>query len=220
MSTAASPHRKRRVLPVLVVAVAAASWLALTATAPAAVTSGCTGASATPAEASPDALAQATVCLLDQERSRYGLRPLRLNARLAQAALAHSRDMVEQRYFSHTTPSGATFGDRIRAAGYLDGARAWMLGENIGWGTLQLSTPEEAVSAWMHSPGHRANILCSSFRDIGAGVAVGVPDDLSGPAATYTTDFGVKVITQPSNRPGRAAGRPRRHRTPRRRRLP
>jgi uncharacterized protein YkwD len=43
---------------------------------------------------------------------------------------------------------------------------------------------------WIHSPGHRANILRSTFRDIGIGIANGAPERDVGGAATYTTDFG------------------------------
>jgi uncharacterized protein YkwD len=45
---------------------------------------------------------------------------------------------------------------------------------------------------WMHSAGHRANILNPQYRDIGIGAALGAPVEVSGAsnAATYTTDFG------------------------------
>src|SRR2546423_1519821 len=64
------------------------------------------------------------------------------------------------------------------------------LGENIAWGSLQYSTPASIVKMWMHSPGHRANILRAGFRDIGIGIARGAPQAGVHGAATYTTDFG------------------------------
>ena len=66
----------------------------------------------------------------------------------------------------------------------------WALGENLAWGTGRLATPREIMRAWMDSPGHRANIVKRSYREIGIGVVTGVPSD-RGAGATYTADFGV-----------------------------
>ena len=63
--------------------------------------------------------------------------------------------MVRKRYFSHTSRSGNDMGDRIRSQGYLSGARSWMIGENLAWGSGERSTPRSIVRAWMNSPGHR-----------------------------------------------------------------
>jgi uncharacterized protein YkwD len=178
----------------LVIASAAACVLALCTNAPSAPAAACPGASAAPGGTETSVLVRATLCLLNQERSRYELRPLRLNPRLTEAAQAHSSEMVGRQYFDHVTPSGATPSARVGATGYLTSTRAWAIGENIMWGTLTLDTPDAAVKAWMHSPGHRANILYGPYRDIGIGVAVGDPIGIAGPAGTYTTDFGVRRL--------------------------
>jgi uncharacterized protein YkwD len=130
-----------------------------------------------------------TLCLLNRERRKHGLKPLRLNKRLSRASARHSRQMVRRRYFEH-----GNFVARIVNARYVTRRQAWSLGENIAWGTGSLSTPSQTVRAWMHSPGHRANILNPRFRDIGIGIALGAPAAVhaSSGAATYTTDFGVK----------------------------
>jgi uncharacterized protein YkwD len=128
-----------------------------------------------------------TLCLLNAERRRHGLRPLRLNERLARAARAHSQDMARNRYFDHNSQNGSSFVDRIRRTGYLNGARRWKVAENIAWGTDWLASPRAIMKAWMDSPGHRANILDGSYREIGIGVAT-----RSGPKAIYTTDFGTR----------------------------
>ena len=135
----------------------------------------------------------AVLCLVNRERAARGLVALRADARLDRAAAAHSLDMVRHRYFDHTSPTGSTVLSRIRATGYLAHARAWAAGENIAWATGRLATPTAIVAAWMHSPGHRANILRPQFRDVGTGVAVGVPAPgirLGG--VTYTQDFGAR----------------------------
>jgi uncharacterized protein YkwD len=150
----------------------------------------CEAASSRIGEASDTQLARATLCLLNEERTRRGLGRLRLNDRLSGAAERHSRDMVRRNYFSHDSLSGATFIDRIRRSGYLRSARSWSVGENLAWGSGSRGTPEAILRAWMHSPGHRDNILTRRFREIGIGVVEGAPVRVGIPAATYTTDFG------------------------------
>ena len=148
----------------------------------------CSSANATAAKASKRALVRATLCVLNAERARHRLRPLRLNHKLSRAAQRHSRAMARKRFFSHTSPGGASFVDRIRSTGYLSGARSWTVGENIAYGSGNRSTPRSIGSAWMNSPPHRANILSGSFRSIGIGVVSGTP--VGGGGGTYTTDFG------------------------------
>jgi uncharacterized protein YkwD len=86
---------------------------------------------------------------------------------------------------------------RVRHCGYIYSSQGgYEIGENIGWGTLWLATPRAMVSAWMASPGHRANILDGRYRDTAIGVS---PHPLSSMArgqagAVYTQDFGV-IIT-------------------------
>jgi uncharacterized protein YkwD len=151
---------------------------------------GCPSASAMPAQAGHDPLVEATLCLLNDQRDRRGLPPLRANDRLSDAAQRHARDMARRNYFSHDSRSGASFIDRIRRTGYLDGARSWIAAENIAWGTGRFATPKAIVKSWMDSPGHRANILSSSLREIGIGVAEDPPIADAGPGGTYATDFG------------------------------
>jgi uncharacterized protein YkwD len=153
----------------------------------------CKHANAQPGDASPRALRIATRCLLNKKRRTHGLRRLRGNGRLHRAAGRHTVDMARRHYFSHTSISGASFLDRIRRTGYLRRARSWSVGENIAWGTGELSTPRSIVRAWMRSPGHRANILNGRFGEIGIGISFGAPVRSSArPAATYTTDFGAR----------------------------
>ena len=141
----------------------------------------------------PPRIRAAILCLHNQIRAENGLPALRENKQLRKAALGHSRDMVKDSYFEHTTPEGVTMVDRILRARYVREDQGWALGENLAWGTGSYGTPRGAVEAWMDSPGHRANILKRSFRDLGVGVVLGVPVGRGG--ATYTVDFGVKRLT-------------------------
>ena len=152
----------------------------------------CANTQLIPAAGNLQVVAAATLCLVNQQRAAYGVAPLGQNATLTSAAVAHSQDMVNNSYFSHTSPSGSDPLSRIRAAGYLRPGVLYTIGENIAAATGGGSTPEAGVDMWMNSPGHRDNILSSSFRDTGIGVAAGAPFLGPGPGGTYTEDFGAR----------------------------
>jgi len=129
--------------------------------------------------ASPDTVAQ-VVALVNKERASAGCGPLTEDAQLEKAAQAHSDDMAARNFFDHVNPDGADPGQRITAAGY-----KWSTyGENIAQGQ---QTAEAVMDSWMNSPGHRANILNCSFKDIG----VGVHNGSGGP--WWTQDFGARL---------------------------
>jgi uncharacterized protein YkwD len=136
---------------------------------------------------------KSVLCLLNSERARHGLRALKRNPALDEAARWQSRDMITHGYFAHQRPGGPNFVERIRRAGYLRDAAEWAVGENIAWGRGPLSTPRSIVSGWMESKHHRENILDVSYRAIGVGVAAEHHDAgyaTNPPALTFTTDFG------------------------------
>ena len=135
--------------------------------------------------------ARATVrCLLNEERAQQGVRKLRNHTLLRVAATRHSNDMVARTYFDHDGPAGSTLVSRVTRVGYVNPRVGWTVGENIGWGSGELSTPKAMVQAWMESPGHKANLLNPSFKDVGIGIALGSPR--GGDGVTYTTDFGAR----------------------------
>ena len=102
--------------------------------------------------------------LVNQQRWNNGqLPPLKFNAQLRAAAYGHSSRMGTRNFFGHCDlDSLATLGTRIAASGY----PALFAGENIGAG---YTSPQAAVNGWMASPGHRANILSTGYREIGVG---------------------------------------------------
>ncbi|GAA3256583.1 hypothetical protein Sros01_42960 [Streptomyces roseochromogenus] len=115
--------------------------------------------------------------LVNKERATAGCGPLTVNAKLSAAARAYSDTMARSGVMSHTGPDGSTMTSRVEGAGY-----KWSgLGENIARGQ---SDAAAVMSAWMNSPGHRANILNCSFKEIGIGVHKGD----GGP--WWTQDFG------------------------------
>ena len=152
-----------------------------------AAASACEGANEQPTVASLDVTEHATLCLVNRERTSRGIRKLRRNSRLDLASARHARSMAARNFFEH-----GNFVGRIRSANYLRGVRGYRLGENIAWGSGSLGTPAEIVDAWMHSPGHRANILQRGFREIGIGIARGTPNRSYEDGGTYVTDFGTR----------------------------
>ena len=155
---------------------------------------GCANTNLKPTRANLELVRTAVLCLHNRERSRHGLPRLRENPLLRRAAERHTDNMISEHFFDHTSPSGSTMVERIRRTGYTKRARRWALGENIAWGSGSLATAAQIHRSWMKSPGHRANILQRSFREIGIGVEPGVPVRLSASqaGATYTTDFGFR----------------------------
>jgi uncharacterized protein YkwD len=189
-------HTGRAVRGLLIGLFAALSLsLALAGTSSAAPQAHIAAANASAASSSPAAnmkrAARVTVRLLNRQRARHGLRPLRVNRKLSRSARRFSRSMVRHNFFAHVSPTGSTLSQRIRRAGYMRGAHRWHVGENLAWGGGVRSTPRAIVRSWMNSPGHRANILSSGYREIGIGIALGAPG-YGGPAATYTTHFGAR----------------------------
>lgn len=100
--------------------------------------------------------------LVNEIRVQYGLQPLKTNWELSRVARYKSQDMVDNHYFSHTSPTYGSPFQMMKAFG-LSYRTA---GENIAYGQR---TPQEVVNAWMNSSGHRANILNSSYTQIGVG---------------------------------------------------
>ena len=165
----------------------------LVALVPASALANCGRAAAadpTAAGASLKSARSATLCLLNAERRKRGIRRLRHNRRLAVAGRRHARDMVKRDYFSHDAPSGQDFVARILETSYVPRAARWALGENLAWGDDAKGTPRSIVRAWMASPGHRRNILSRKFREIGIAIVIGAPVRGVPGAATYATEFG------------------------------
>src|SRR6478609_1654262 len=80
---------------------------------PASAATVCASVDGPTAQTSTVALGNAALCLVNQERTSRGLKPLKSNRRLAKAAGGHARDMVTRGYFSHDSANGASFVDRI-----------------------------------------------------------------------------------------------------------
>lgn len=104
--------------------------------------------------------AKQVLSLVNVEREKNGLAPLAWNEQVAQSAMVRANEI--QTSFSHTRPNGSDFSTALKE----NGVNYRSAGENIAWGQ---KTPEEVVTAWLNSEGHRANIMNKNFTNLGVG---------------------------------------------------
>lgn len=102
------------------------------------------------------------------QRTNNNVAILHDSAALDKSAQVKANDIIARQYFAHIDPSGKGVGDLVTDQGYT----YIKVGENLALGNFK--SDEDVVTAWMNSPGHRANILDSAFSDIGVGVAYGM----------------------------------------------
>jgi uncharacterized protein YkwD len=124
-------------------------------------------ASAVP-ERHASAFESAVIDAMNRERSAHGLPPLDINFRLEAAADDRIADMFDKHYFSHMSPDGIQPWNWVDQRGY-DYRK---VGENLALG---YTSAESVVDGWMHSPGHRANVLGAHFREVGVSVSQASP---------------------------------------------
>jgi uncharacterized protein YkwD len=135
------------------------------------------------ANAAASAQEKAMLCLVNRARGRRGLGSLGAPSSLAGAAERKSGDILRCDEFSHEA-CGREFTYWIERSGY--GGCSW--GENIAYGSGSYATPRRIFGLWMHSSGHRRNIL-GSFTDIGIGLRVGELEG-NGGVHVWTQEFG------------------------------
>ena len=98
--------------------------------------------------------------LVNEHRAAAGLAPVTYSAEISKAAQVRAAEIEQS--FSHTRPDGRYFSTVFAE----HGITYRYSGENIAWGQ---KSPEEVVTAWMNSAGHRANILNAKFTQLGVG---------------------------------------------------
>jgi hypothetical protein len=117
------------------------------------------------------------------ERSQKNESSLNLNSQLGAAAQAKANDMAARNYWSHDTPDGKTPWSFVTSAGYNYQAT----GENLAYG---FDNASDAISGWMNSPAHRANILNANYQDVGFGIAHSPNYQGRGPATIVVAEYG------------------------------
>lgn len=126
----------------------------------------------------------------NNQRTANGLGALALNSMLSRAAQAKAQDMMTNDYWSHVSPSGVTPWYWITSAGY----SYQTAGENLAYG---FATASDTITGWMNSPSHRANILNTSYKEVGFGV-INAPDyQGSGPETIVVAMYAEPYVSAP-----------------------
>jgi uncharacterized protein YkwD len=166
----------KRLSSAIATGVAVAAALAVSAPSASAADS-CADIDAMPSVIGVDRANAAVSCLVNHERTTFGLNALSVDGKLTLAAQTFSLDMAVRNFFSHVSPDGRDPGDRITAVGF-----NWLAyGENIAYGQ---QTPREVMTAWLASEGHCENLFKPEFTVAGYGVGY------AGTRAYWTQDFG------------------------------
>jgi uncharacterized protein YkwD len=129
-------------------------------------------------------------CLTNYARAQQGLAPLQLNATLNAAGQAKLKSNISCAEFSHT-PCGQPF-DTVFSS-YVQGATSYQIGENIAWGTGSYGTPRQTMNGWVHSAGHRENILTAAYAELGVGYLPGQTFQGYDGATLWSQEFGLRT---------------------------
>jgi hypothetical protein len=124
--------------------------------------------------------------LVNNERITNGLKPLKVNDKLSQAAEGKAQDMLLNSYFAHTSPTGTTPWYWLDQNGYNYVAA----GENLA---KDFTDSEYVHKAWMNSPSHKANIMNENYQEIGIAVVEG---EINGKKTLLAVQFFGKAPTK------------------------
>jgi uncharacterized protein YkwD len=163
---------------------------------------GCENATTPVGQLTREEAEAAALCLVNQERAANGVAPLAQSEALRGAAEGHAEASAQIKWWGpgidpHTNPAtGSTPSSRIAAGGYCPNPISYSYGENAydGYSTgegAQAPTAQDAVTWWMNSPGHRANILNPGYTETGLGIVAESPEKAPADAGgTFVQDFG------------------------------
>lgn len=115
----------------------------------------------------------AIINITNSYRQDKDLKPLKENAKLDSSAEKKLKDIFDNQYFEHVSPSGIEIEDLVEGAGY----KYIIIGENLAMGNFK--NDQALVDAWMNSAGHRKNILNENYTEIGVAVGKGILNDNS-----------------------------------------
>jgi len=127
-------------------------------------------------------------CMHNYARARVGRAALRTSSLLQSSSNRKTGDLIACG-FSHTA-CGRSMTYWFNQVGYTS-CRSWRAGENIAWGTGSLRTVRSIMRGWLHSDGHRNNLLSVSYRDAGFGLRKGRMSGRSS-ASVWTAHFGYR----------------------------
>lgn len=157
-------------------------------------TAGVAGAASTSPSVRLSGLDRSLLVQINVVRQAHRLAPLKLSQQLTVAAVEHTTEMGEAGYFAHESLDHTAPATRIERSYPSAGRRFWSVGENLLFVAPDVSAAE-AITMWMNSPEHKANLLDPSWREIGisarhSSTAPGTYGNQ--PVTIITTDFGVR----------------------------
>jgi uncharacterized protein YkwD len=167
--------------------------------------SGQCGAAADQLSLDQAAAQQAMTCLTNYARAQSGLVPLQPNSTLNDAGQAKLTADLSCAEFSHT-PCGRPFTAVFET--YVQGATSYGVGENLAWGTGSFGTPRQTMSGWLHSTGHRENILRADYRELGIGYLADQTFQGYAGATLWSQEFGVRTPAPATSSPPPASAQP------------
>jgi uncharacterized protein YkwD len=148
---------------------------------------------------------QAMTCLTNYARTQSGLVPLQPNSALNDAGQAKLAADLSCAEFSHS-PCGRPFTAVFET--YVAGATSYAVGENIAWGTGSYGTPRQTMLNWLHSTGHRENILRADYRELGIGYLADQTFQGYAGATLWSQEFGVRAPARATSSPPPAIVQP------------
>jgi uncharacterized protein YkwD len=158
----------------------------------------CTYADANVAAVALDDFDRSVLCAINERRAENGLRALRPNGLLHDAAWIYATSPLAGQYYGHHgcldgRNNCSTVIGRLRLLGYIRPGWAWIVGETLRGALPDTSTPNAVVDAWMNSPLHRARLLKPKFRDVGVASVRGITDAFpSTGGVTVAAEFGFR----------------------------
>ena len=152
---------------------------------------GCSGADKPAADTPSRKLRKSIRCLINRERAVHGFGKLAHRHALEKAGQRHAKTMVATGCLAHRCPGEVDLEDRIREAGYFNGASSWRFAENTGCA----ASAEAMVAGWLDVKYHRINILNKDFHDIGVGVVhKRIKDRCEHGFVTFAVVFGDRTL--------------------------
>ena len=139
-------------------------------------------------------------CLINQRRAENGLKPLRNNGLLRDAAAIYATSQLSGQFYGHdgclngknncSTPSG-----RLKFLNYITPKYAWIVGEVLRGAHPETATPNLVVQAWLDSPIHRVEVLKGKYREMGVSSVRGITDNFPQiEGVTTATEFGFRKL--------------------------
>ncbi|MBA3327667.1 MAG: CAP domain-containing protein, partial [Solirubrobacterales bacterium] len=127
---------------------------------------------------------------VNEYRAANGRPALKRSGKLERAARRHAGELDRLNYVSHVNRAGENLDRRVGKAGYPRKRRSFISSETIGWGMGREGSARGVLAVLERSAEHRRRVLRGDVKDLGVGLAAGIPVAAPGPGATVVLIFG------------------------------